>query len=141
MILINSTDFLVRSLALAFATGVTVGVLGTETREGDFEVADLCFADLPPPSACSTKDEIFEASSAGATNGDGDEEGDKWVAVLSGLEVGGDTAAMDVRLQLLVELLTGELGSDEVCICPVLFRARGHKGDAEALLLTVILEF
>ena len=32
-------------------TGVIVGALGMETGDGDFEVADLCYAGMPPQEA------------------------------------------------------------------------------------------
>ena len=32
-------------------TGVIIGALGMETSDGDFEVADLCYAGMPPQEA------------------------------------------------------------------------------------------
>jgi DNA polymerase delta subunit 2 len=32
-------------------TGVIIGVLGMETSDGDFEVADVCYAGMPPQEA------------------------------------------------------------------------------------------
>ncbi|PWN36697.1 uncharacterized protein FA14DRAFT_118691 [Meira miltonrushii] len=37
-------------LRSALVTGVVVAILGTETRSGDFEVADAIFAGVPPPN-------------------------------------------------------------------------------------------
>lgn len=37
--------------SVRLVTGVIMGALGIETANGDFEVASLCFADLPPQAA------------------------------------------------------------------------------------------
>ena len=78
------------------ATGVVVGVYGIETPEGDFEVASMHFAGLPPP--------IKPPSTPPASSG-------PLVALVSGLHAGAADAPHDIHLELLCEWLTGELGS------------------------------
>lgn len=38
-------------------TGVIAGALGMETPNGEFEVVDMCFADLPPQVSEEAEDE------------------------------------------------------------------------------------
>jgi len=106
-------------------TGVVVGVLGTETKDGDFEIADLVF---PEGSSRPQAKEDEEATKKKVN------EEDKWVAFVSGLEVGADEQIADeeeaegeghshlrphseLKLLMLSEWLSGELGSDEVRLC------------------------
>lgn len=88
-------------------TGVVAAVLGTETRAGDFDVVDAVFASLPSPAkaASSGRDGKAKGESGGT---------DQWVVLISGLSLGGGESELDseLSLQLLVEYLTGELGSD-----------------------------
>lgn len=108
-----------------FVTGVIMGVLGFENSSGDFEVMELCFAGLP---------DVYHPSSSGAANGKGkakesmdvDDDGKllawratdfpvkseskTWVALVSGLSVGNETSAPDLKSELLVEWLMGENG-------------------------------
>ncbi|KZT59168.1 hypothetical protein CALCODRAFT_493962 [Calocera cornea HHB12733] len=85
-------------------TGVIMGALGAETAKGDFEVVDVCWAGMPPQPKAEGEDEM-----------DVDEEGQKgeWVALTSGLDIGGSAAPSDMRIELLVELLTSELGGND----------------------------
>ncbi|KAM0753286.1 hypothetical protein T439DRAFT_378985 [Meredithblackwellia eburnea MCA 4105] len=80
----------------AFVTGTIMAALGAETASGDFEVFEVCYAGVPaqPPLKPTT------------------EEGE-WVALISGLNMGGSDVAEDVRTSLLSEWLVGELGDDE----------------------------
>ncbi|KAI4520548.1 DNA polymerase alpha/epsilon subunit B-domain-containing protein [Schizophyllum commune] len=80
-------------------TGVIIGALGVETPNGDFEVVDICYAEMPPPTY--PKEDDSAAMEV--------EEEDSWVACVSGLNVGAPSAA-DAQLQMLVEYLTGEGG-------------------------------
>ena len=73
--------------------GTTVAALGYETKEGDFETVDLLYAGLPPQPP--------KSSSPG-----------EWVALISGLQLGGSEQA-ELKGALLAEWLTGELGDDE----------------------------
>ncbi|KAI0220272.1 DNA polymerase delta subunit 2 [Lamellibrachia satsuma] len=79
----------------AVVTGVVVAVCGMEPEDdrGKFHVEDLCFQDLPqqvprPPL-----------------------EQDKYVAFLSGLEIGDRNEDL-MAMQLMVDLLTGQLGDE-----------------------------
>ncbi|KAJ3548432.1 hypothetical protein NMY22_g1264 [Coprinellus aureogranulatus] len=87
-------------------TGVIVGALGMETPNGDFEVVDVCFADLAPQVTVSGDSEGMDVDSSSS---------DAWVGLISGLEVGSE-ASSDARIQMLVEYLTAEsgLGEDQV---------------------------
>ncbi|GAA5941362.1 hypothetical protein JCM3775_001554 [Rhodotorula graminis] len=79
-----------------FVTGTIMAALGAETSSGDFDVWDYCFAGMPhqEPLAPPTP------------------EGE-WVAIASGLEMGGANAVADVRAELMAEWLLGEAGDDE----------------------------
>ncbi|TRM61693.1 DNA polymerase alpha/epsilon subunit B-domain-containing protein [Schizophyllum amplum] len=88
-----------RVKAAPLVTGVIIGVLGVETPNGDFEVVDICYAEMPPPTY--PKEDEGAAMEV--------EEEDAYIAVVSGLDVGAPSAA-DAHLQLLVEYLTGEAG-------------------------------
>ena len=74
-----------------------MAALGAETSTGDFEVLEVCYAGLPPQK--EQKPETKEG---------------EWVAIASGLELGGAADADDMRVTLLAEWLLGELGGDEV---------------------------
>lgn len=66
--------------------GVVAAILGTETRSGDFEVADVVFAGLPPtePSAIKRDDDVTM-----------DEDGrEQWAALVSGLEIENSAASL-----------------------------------------------
>lgn len=112
-----------------FVTGVIMGVLGFENSSGDFEVMELCFAGMP---------DVYHPGSSGAANGKGKakesmdvddgecimlimadvlvkSEGKTWVALVSGLSVGNETSAPDLKSELLVEWLMGENGGAQVC--------------------------
>lgn len=92
-----------------------MAALGAETSSGDFDVWDYCFAGMPhqEPLAPSTP------------------EGE-WVAIASGLEMGGANAVADVRAELMAEWLLGEAGGDEVRFSlPIpLALARARRADA-----------
>lgn len=80
-------------------TGVVAAVKGSVLPNGEFEVSAVCFAGIPPQPPLPTRMEE-----------DGTEgEGDKYVALVSGLASGdGDTNPL--RLQLLVDYCAGALG-------------------------------
>ena len=98
-------------------------VLGTETRAGDFDVADVIFPGLPPPTAGpSTSSAGKVKTEAGSSSTEGAETGD-WVALVSGLEVGDGTGQEEIgedwttnalRGEMLAEWLRGEIGDEEV---------------------------
>ncbi|KAG6334004.1 hypothetical protein ID866_5087 [Astraeus odoratus] len=89
-------------------TGVIIAVLGMETPNGDFEVADICYPDLAPFAEANAYDgdtmDIEDCSSIQ----------DEYLAVVSGLSIGGDSPA-DAQIQLLVEYLAGETGGSDDC--------------------------
>lgn len=90
-------------------TGVVAAVLGTETRAGDFDVVDAVFASLPAPSPSK-----FLASAKNGAAKHQDAAKEQWVVLMSGLAIGGEAALeSELSMQLLVEYLTGELGSDD----------------------------
>ena len=66
---------------------------------------DVCFAGIPPRAAEKSNGKGKEPERA--------EEG-PWIALVSGMELGGNEDADDLRADLLAEYLTGELGADSV---------------------------
>ncbi|KAF4615259.1 hypothetical protein D9613_002764 [Agrocybe pediades] len=84
-------------------TGVIIGALGMETPNGEFEVIDICCAEMAPQPST-------EASAEDKNAMDVDDENkrpDEWIAVISGLDVG-STSPSDGQIQMLAEYLTGE---------------------------------
>ncbi|CAO3693059.1 unnamed protein product [Umbelopsis ramanniana] len=79
-------------------TGTIIAALGKENSYGEFEVVDICTPGLPDPNP-TPRMEI-------------DTPDNKYVALLSGLNfgAGGDSS---IRLEMLLEYLTGELGDSE----------------------------
>lgn len=119
---------------LIFNTGVVVAILGTETRSGDFEIADALFAGVPDKET-SIKEKVkredaMEVDEIASSNG--------WVALVSGLELESSIASVTVnkgsnvkengngqhgmmgyadkelKLMLLTEWLLGHVGGEEV---------------------------
>ncbi|KAK2460559.1 hypothetical protein APHAL10511_007029 [Amanita phalloides] len=78
-------------------TGIIMGALGMETPNGEFEVVDYCFAEIPSQIPEETDDMDIDV----------DEQ--DWIAVVSGLDIGSDTTD-DAKIQMLVEYLAGEVG-------------------------------
>ncbi|KAG0357679.1 hypothetical protein BGZ54_000231 [Gamsiella multidivaricata] len=83
--------------SVIFVTGVVMGVLGSEDINGDFKVVDVCYAVQPPQQPLS----LMET-----------DEADKYVALISGLRIGGDSFK-PLEMDLLAEYLTGEIGGLE----------------------------
>ncbi|GAN05624.1 DNA polymerase alpha/epsilon subunit B [Mucor ambiguus] len=75
-------------------TGMIVGILGKEVATGAFEVIDICLPGM------ADQDPLPEQ----------DAQHPKYVALLSGLNIGADDQ-LDMKSQLLAEFLSGELGS------------------------------
>ncbi|KAI7893626.1 DNA polymerase alpha/epsilon subunit B-domain-containing protein [Mucor mucedo] len=73
-------------------TGMVVGILGKEVASGAFEALDICLPGMPEQDPLPENNEH------------------KYVAILSGLNIGGDNQ-LDMRNELLSEFLTGQLGS------------------------------
>lgn len=86
--------------------GIICAVLGAETPSGEFEVMDVCWAGLPQQSSAvpNGKGKAADTESAEGT----------WVALVSGMELGGTEDADDLKADLLSEYLTGELAGDSV---------------------------
>ncbi|KAK3995646.1 DNA polymerase alpha/epsilon subunit B-domain-containing protein [Cladorrhinum sp. PSN332] len=88
-------------------TGCIIAVLGTENANGEMEVIDLKFADLPPQparwslSSPKPKDEDVEMT-------DSPSSGSKKIALVSGLEFSDSSTAYATELNLLLEYLLGE---------------------------------
>ena len=76
-------------------TGITVALLGSEKEEqpGKFYVTDLCFLELPQQPA---RDEL---------------EKDKYVLLVSGFNLG-SAVASSMQLEMLVDVVSGQLGGD-----------------------------
>lgn len=92
-------------------TGCIIAVMGTENADGDFEIIDLKFPDLPRQPQRWERDEA-DATMANGTGKsklaeakDGKEGGK--IAIVSGLGVNGDEADT-LTLDLLMEFLLGE---------------------------------
>lgn len=94
-------------------TGCIMAVMGTENPNGELEIIDIKFADLPPQAARwnltrsaggKAKEEIKaedEDMADGASPG-------KKVAIVSGLSFSGSDASYALELNLLLEFLLGE---------------------------------
>uniref|UniRef100_H3B0K1 DNA polymerase delta subunit 2 n=1 Tax=Latimeria chalumnae TaxID=7897 RepID=H3B0K1_LATCH len=75
--------------------GAIIAVFGAEKEDGKFIVDDYCFADLPP-----------QAPMTGP-------ETDRWYVLLaSGLGLGSGNAESLLGMQLLVDMVTGQLGDE-----------------------------
>ena len=84
-------------------TGCIIAVMGTENLNGDFEIIDLKFAELPPQP---NRAQHVESNSMSEARGSGK------VAIVSGLAITGDDAD-SLRLDILMEYLLGEAGGEE----------------------------
>ncbi|KAF5631270.1 DNA polymerase delta subunit 2 [Fusarium sp. NRRL 52700] len=95
-------------------TGCIIGVMGTENANGELEVIDIKFPDLPPqPDRWS----LSKPNSEKAKTKDGDEDmadaseakkGNSKIAIISGLSFSGTDASHTLELELLSEYLLGE---------------------------------
>jgi DNA polymerase delta subunit 2 len=93
-------------------TGCIIAVMGTENSDGQFEVIDLKFADLPPqpsrwslskaPKKPKVKDEDVEMTDSSRPRPS------KKIAIVSGLEFSGTDTSYAMELNLLLEFLLGE---------------------------------
>ena len=86
-------------------TGCIVALLGTENKDGEFDVIDLRLPDLPgQPERWARDQPATKGSKSGQQNGT--KQGGK-LAIVSGLGISGD-AGDTLRLDLLMEYLLGE---------------------------------
>lgn len=99
-------------------TGCIVGVMGTENSNGEFEIIDIKFPDLPPqPERWSLSNPVSDKSKTKdedeeMTDASDKKKGNKKIAVVSGLSFSGTDASYALELDLLLEYLLGEaLGS------------------------------
>lgn len=98
-------------------TGCIIAVMGTENANGEFEVIDLKFADLPPqpdrwalsmpPSNGTAKTSKVKDEDVEMTGLSGSQPSKK-IAIVSGLEFSGTDTSYDMELNLLLEFLLGE---------------------------------
>ncbi|KAH6626911.1 DNA polymerase alpha/epsilon subunit B-domain-containing protein [Chaetomium sp. MPI-SDFR-AT-0129] len=94
-------------------TGCIIAVMGTENINGEFEVLDLNFADLPPqpdrwslskaPKIPKPKSEDIEMTDSSSPS-----QPSKKIALVSGLEFSGTDTSYAMELNLLLEFLLGE---------------------------------
>ncbi|CAK7204079.1 DNA polymerase delta small subunit Cdc1 [Sporothrix eucalyptigena] len=97
-------------------TGCIVAVMGTENEDGELEVLDIVFPDLPPQPQrwALTNEKQPSAKQARAEDVDMDVDGSsasknsKKIAIVSGLNFSGPHGATAVETNLLLEFLLGE---------------------------------
>lgn len=110
-------------------TGCIIAAMGTENANGELEVIDIKFPDLPPqperwalskpPSTSNGKakvkneDTSMGGVSSSSSSGGGGGSGKK-IALVSGLSFSGADASYALELNLLLEYLLGEALSSEV---------------------------
>ncbi|XP_075960554.1 DNA polymerase delta subunit 2 [Anarhichas minor] len=75
-----------------FVTGSVIAIYGAEKNDGKFTVEDFCMADLPPQTPRPAL------------------SSDRFVLLVSGLGLGSSHADSMLGLQLLVDMVTGQLG-------------------------------
>lgn len=105
--------------AFMLVTGCIIAVVGTENANGDFEVIDMKFADLPPQperwalSKSPTANGAVKGSKAARsedvemTDDSPPSAGGK-IAIVSGLNFSGTDTSYALELNLLLEFLLGE---------------------------------
>ena len=91
-------------------TGCVIGVLGSETTGGQFDVVDICLPEMPPQVNRGDKmgTQLFET--CGLTV---DDDMPNYIALASGLDISGDMHE-SLETHLMMEYLTGELLGSEV---------------------------
>jgi len=89
-----------------FVTGVVMACRGKVVQDGAFEVSETCFPAPAPqkPFPAVQKDAAAAAAAASPPPGE-------YVALVSGLRVGDARASDPAALELLLDYLTGNLGS------------------------------
>ncbi|PNS17774.1 DNA polymerase subunit delta-2 [Sphaceloma murrayae] len=90
-------------------TGAIVAVLGTENRDGEFEVLDLRVPDLPRQPARWEKGDAERVVKKEEEVGERERAGK--IALVSGLGISGEDGDM-LALEMLGEYLTGEAGAE-----------------------------
>jgi DNA polymerase delta subunit OB-fold domain len=96
-----------------FVTGCVVGLLGSETTGGQFDVVDICLPEMPPQPKVDEK--------MGTTSlkmiAEADDDMPNYIAFASGLDISGDLHE-SLETHLMMEYLTGELLCPEVPLNP-----------------------
>ncbi|KAJ2994308.1 hypothetical protein HDV02_001702 [Globomyces sp. JEL0801] len=82
-------------------SGMVVGVVGNESKDGSFEIIDICYPTYGPEIPLSLKDDT-----------------DCWVALVSGLNID-SSGSYDFKLHMLSEYLVGELGESQDFSCNI----------------------
>ncbi|KAM5342587.1 hypothetical protein ACJ41O_013553 [Fusarium nematophilum] len=99
--------------SLHLVTGCIIGVMGTENANGELEIIDIKFPDLPPqperwslskpPNGAKAKDEDEDMADAPEAKNSNNK-----IAIVSGLSFSGTDASHALELDLLLEYLLGE---------------------------------
>lgn len=85
-------------------TGVVMACKGRVVHGGEFEADEVCF-----PAAAPQRSVVPSSSSSGNTAG-GAAAAPKYVALVSGLGVGDPAACPPIKLELMLDYITGNLG-------------------------------
>ncbi|PHH53661.1 DNA polymerase delta subunit 2 [Ceratocystis fimbriata CBS 114723] len=101
--------------SVLLVTGCIISVMGTETANGELDVIDIKFPDLPPQPKRWTFDKPpagnrdMEISNSMAPANGPSKKGST-LAIVSGLSFSGNDASYALELNLLLEFLLGESG-------------------------------
>jgi DNA polymerase II small subunit/DNA polymerase delta subunit B len=94
-------------------TGCVVGLLGSETTGGQFDVVDICFPEMPPQPKVDEKMGTIPVKMIA----EADDDMPNYIAFASGLDISGDLHE-SLETHLMMEYLTGELLCPEVPSSP-----------------------
>ncbi|KAH7318626.1 DNA polymerase alpha/epsilon subunit B-domain-containing protein [Stachybotrys elegans] len=98
--------------SMPLVTGCIIAVMGTENVNGELEVIDIKFADLPPQmerwSLSKPETPNGKVKDEDEEMGDGDVKAGNKIAIVSGLSFSGNDASYSLDLDLLLEYLLGE---------------------------------
>ena len=86
-------------------TGVVMACKGRVVQGGEFEADEVCF-----PAAAPQRSVVPSSSGNTAGAQQGGEEPPKYVALMSGLGVGDPAACSPIKLELMLDYVTGNLG-------------------------------
>ncbi|CAG8491249.1 7691_t:CDS:10 [Ambispora leptoticha] len=84
-------------------TGIVLAVLGFENKAGEFEVMDICYAGIPPQKKSNQME----------TDDNDEQDTDKYVALVSGLNIGSDDGQNSMERELFIDYITGMVGSTQ----------------------------
>ncbi|KAI9158683.1 DNA polymerase delta small subunit [Paramyrothecium foliicola] len=102
---------------LPLVTGCIIAVMGTENTNGEFEIINVKFPDLPPqperwalsaPPKAEANKVKAEAANEDEEMSDGSPKSGGKIAIVSGLSFSGTDASYALELELLLEYLLGE---------------------------------